>query len=664
MNRERIISGLVFVAGLVFALLGQAYFTYKPDFWRDGVFFWCVSILAFILLRRQLRRQRREWIHHGQGWQSKAAEHLPRVLAALGGAGLTFVAGRTARQLSTIDDFWLPLLLWVIGVSLFLLAYVPLFSVTEAWQHLVNRARARRVELMGLAALLLAVLVVRVVDLEHVPINFGGDEGTQGLAALELVTPPLGNPFSTGWFSVPTMSFLAYGIVMRVFGATVAGLRLLSALVGTATVLTTFLLAREMWGKRIGWMAAVLLAFGHYHLHFSRLGSNQIGDAFFVTLALWLLARGLRRHHLIYFASAGTVVGLAWYGYFGARLVGVIVALYLAWLFMTRSHSRSEAMGGAQYGYWALALLAAALVVLMPLLLHYAAYPGTMASRANQVTILAPGWLAQEQAYTGRSAASILLQQFWKAISAFHYTVDPTFWYRPSIPFLDFVSGVLLLFGMVGAVVHWRQSGNILLLLWFWLAVILGWALTENPPSSQRMVIVTPALALLVSLGLNWMMALGRRAFGRWLQLKWNTVADGLLVIVSVLNLYFYFGVYTPTRVYANPTAEVATRLGRYLAAQDEDDDRVVYFYGAPQMYWTNGNLSFMARDIVGLDVYQPGDAGGATPVVAEAARFVFLPHRLDELAAIEQQIPGGAEQPVYSEIDGRLLYVLYETGD
>jgi 4-amino-4-deoxy-L-arabinose transferase-like glycosyltransferase len=663
MNRERIVSGLFFVIGLVFALLGQAYFTYEPGFWRDGVFFWCVSILAFVLLRWQLRRQRREQIYSSQGWQSKAAEHLPRALAALGGAGLTFVAGRTARQLSTTDSFWLPLLLWVIGVSLFLLAFVPLFSVRETWRYLVNRARAHRVELAGLAVLLLVALVVRVVDLEHIPVNFGGDEGTQGLAALELVAPPMGNPFSTGWFSVPTMSFLAYGIVMRVFGATITGLRLLSALIGTATVLTTFLLAREMWGRRVGWMAAVLLAFGHYHLHFSRLGSNQIGDAFFVTLALWLLAHGLRRRRLIDFALVGTVVGLAWYGYFGARLVGVIVAFYLVWLFVTGSHSRSEAMADAQYGRWALVPLAAALVVVMPLLLHYTAYPDTMASRANQVTILAPGWLVQEQAYTGRSAASILLQQFWKAISAFHYTVDPTFWYRPSIPFLDFVSGVLLLFGMVWAGIHWRESRNVLLLLWFWLAVILGWALTENPPSSQRLVIVTPALALLASLGLNWLVALGRRTFGRWPRLSWDTVADGLLVIVSVLNLYFYFIVYTPTGVYANPTAEVATRLGRYLAAQD-DDDRVVYFYGAPQMYWTNGNLSFMARDIEGVDVYQPGDTDGAVPVVAHAARFVFLPHRLDELVAVEQQFPGGVEQPVYSNFDGRLLYVLYESAD
>jgi len=243
-------------------------------------------------------------------------------------------------------------------------------------------------------------------------------------------------------------------------------------------------------------------------------------------------------------------------------------------------------------------------------------------------------------------------------VSAFHYTLDPTFWYHASIPLLDLVSGILLILGLVWAVAHCRWPANGLLLLWFWLAIILGWVLTENPPSSQRLVIVAPALAVLVGLGLNWLMGLARGVFSGERQL-WNGVATVILIAVAVLNLHYYFIVYTPTRVYGNPTAEVATELGRTLAQQD--DDYAVYFYGPPVMYWDVGNLRFIARDIEGMDVFPPGEGESLEPTLVHGARFVFLPHRLAELEAIREQYPGGMEVPVYSSADRRLLYALYE---
>jgi hypothetical protein len=303
-------------------------------------------------------------------------------------------------------------------------------------------------------------------------------------------------------------------------------------------------------------------------------------------------------------------------------------------------------------------VLLAALVVAAPLLLYYAAHPDALTARAGQVSILSPGWLVREIDYTKRSAASIFLQQFIKSVTAFHYTLDPTYWYHPSIPLLDFLSGVLLLFGLVWAAARWREPGSGLLLIWFWLAIILGWALTENPPSSQRMIIITPALALLVGLGLSWLSEVGERALGRGRIIGWDEIAILALVLISILNLYYYFVVYTPTGVYGNPTAEVATLLGRYLRQQD--DDYVVYFYGPPAMYLDIGNLSFLAPDSVGVDV-QEGEGRAVNVDASKGARFVFLPHRMGELEAVREQFPGGELQYVYSKADNRLLYVLYE---
>jgi len=650
-KRNHIVPGMLAIIGLGLAFLGQFYFACRREYEWDGLFFWSVAILCFALLLRRMDRLTHDTPGQSRGKWAPKRQSL-RLLAVVGGPLLSLFAGFSALRRPDTADFSDLFCMWLIGVAWFLLAFAPPFSVKVSLSRWGCWMRDHRWTLGCIGAVLMAALVARAFDLEHIPANLSGDEGTWGMEGLAMYSERLANPFSTRWFSFPSMSFLAWGLSMKVFGETVAGLRTLSACIGTLTVLTTFLLARELWGQRVAWLAAILLAFGHFHLHFSRLAVNNIADGLLVTLALWLLVRGLRSRQSMHFALTGAVVGLGWYGYFGARLIGLIVASYLAWWAV------SEKGFLRRYGRPLLVLAGSALVVLAPLLLYYTGHPETLVARSNQVSIFASGWLAHEQEITGQSALSLLMEQFWKSISAFNYTVDPTFWYHPTLPLLDSVSGALFVMGLLWAGAYSRQPANGLLLLWFWSAVLLGWVITENPPSSMRLVIVAPALALLAGLGLNWLMVLGQRLAGGSRRL-WSAVAASVLTAATALNLHYYFVTYTPTRVYGNPTAEVATVLGRYLAQQD--DDYVVYFHGAPFMYWDFGALRFLARGCEGIDVPPVSEGEPPEPRPGQGVRFVFLPERLDELEGVRARYPNGEEISVSSEADGRLLYVLYE---
>ncbi|MGD9001726.1 MAG: glycosyltransferase family 39 protein, partial [Anaerolineae bacterium] len=398
-------GGLLFIIALALGALGQFYLTYRRQYVWDGVLFWTASIVLLGLALQRVRRIEQGAAVRAKGtrlpWLWSMWEHPGRTLMAVGGAGLSIAAGWLARERFPNADFADLLFLWIVGVAGFLLAFSPsLPTWPELWgrpvkdRGLGHWLRRNRVELAGLVVLLVVALAVRAYDLEHIPANLGGDEGTQGAEALELVGSPMGNPFSTGWFSVPTMSFLVYGVSMRVLGATVGGLRTLSALIGAATVLTTFLLGRELWGDRVAWLSASVLASAHYHIHFSRLGSNQIADGLFVTLGLWLLIRALRTRRAMAFAATGAVVGFGWYGYFGARLVGVIVACYLGLQVVSRHRFL------ARHGRLLAIVLVTALVVAAPLLLHYTAHPADLLSRPRQVSIFASGWLAREREIT------------------------------------------------------------------------------------------------------------------------------------------------------------------------------------------------------------------------------------------------------------------------
>lgn len=653
MNRDRIVSSVLLIAGLVFALLGQLYFTYRREFWHDGLFFWGVSLILFLFLRRRLRRnkparRRRD----GRRWLSWTTWSPLRVLAFVGGLGLSLLAGRQAGKLPTGSSFAGVFLMWGGGVVWAVMAFVPAVPIRRTLTNLSRRLRRHRLELAGLAVVLLGALFVRIINLEHIPVNLGGDEAMWGLEALAMMDGELENPFATRWFGLPSLPFLFLGLSMRVFGTTVAGLRMLSVLTGTAAVLTTFLLARELWGKRVALLVATLLAFGHYHLHFSRLAFNCITDSLFATLTLFLVVRGARSRQAIYFALAGVVMGLGVYEYYGARLVNVIAVVYLVWQGIMSRRLRST------YLRLLMISLGVTLVVAAPILLRYLESPALFSGGWNRVSILSRDWFAKEQVYSGLGAAALLWRQFWKSVSAFHYTLDPTFHYKASIPLLDFVSGVLFFLGLLWATMHWRRRGSGLVLVWFWAAVIMGWVLTENPPSSHRMLVVAPALAILVGLGLNWLIELGRRVVGQPRFFRWNEIAIVVLVLIATLNLYYYFVVYTPTGVYGNPTAEIATRLGRYL--REQDDGYTLYFYGSPRMHADIGNLAFLARDFALVDVRED-EVSEVSPSVSGGARFVFLPHRLGELDVVREWFPDEREQQVYSKFDSRLLYVLYE---
>ncbi|MGC9394378.1 MAG: glycosyltransferase family 39 protein [Anaerolineae bacterium] len=601
---------------------------------------------------------------------------LPRSVAGWGRVAMLLVAATVAlaARRDIVPRNYTGLFLW----WLFAVAY---FAATL----LVSLLRNKRwgdfpaVERDGLVGLLLVAFLVRVVALGHIPANLGGDEGTQLLDGLRLIERPLDNPFATGWYSVPTMSFLVYGAAMRVFGATIAGGRMLSALAGTVTVLTTFLLARALGGRRVGWLAALLLTVSHYHIHFSRLASNQIFDPLIGTLALWLVWLAIQPNRrsagdtTCLWGLAGLVAGIGWYGYFGARWVTLLLGLIVVWRMLVepRFLARHWRGLGLFAGGW--------LVVVLPLLGWYSVHPSALTERYNAVSIFASGWMTAAAAATGKSTVALLLQQLWKSATAFHFTFDPTFWYFPQLPLVDFITGAFMLVGVVAALVRVRWPSRALTLLWFASTLVMAWALTENPPSSQRGLLLIPAVTLFAAWGVEalWQMVTQRRVTVRTQSVSvqpawaWKRLSDrlslsnvaslflGTFLLAAVLfNLGFYFNIYTPRRTYGNPTAEVATTFARFVLAYPHPagGQSPIYFFGPPALYWDFGTLAFLLRDQPGVNVL-PGEMpqGLTRPV-----RFAFVAERLAELQAVQAAYPGGTTTELTAP-DGRVLVTIYD---
>ncbi len=681
------------VVALGLAVLGQEYFLHRRDFVWDGVAFFAAAATCFLLAWRVSRPAQVTPDRPAAGprtpWLRRHA--MQAILLALG-IFLALVATLLSADRgldAAMGDAVLP---WLLGMAAIAAAAAwPQAGAGEPkpgggarLRHRLERVpRAGWIEAVAVTGLTLLALVVRVVALDRIPFTIGGDEAWHGLLARQVLHGALTTPVQMGYMSMPTGFSWPLSWCMWLVGEDVVGLRLPAALVGTATVPLLYLFVRDLWGtlyprdvephtplcslwplrpggRRTAFIAAAFLAGYDYHVHYSRLGANNVWDPLFVLVVMWALVRGLAagrgRDAARWFLAGGLVMGLSIYFYTGARLLPLLVGAYAGFLWLRGLFGAPGAPGGRRTGLGLVLLFLAFLVAAGPMLSFAASHPAEWNARINQVGILQSGWLEREPGLTGKTTATILAEQFLRAAGAFHVFPDRTVWYGADRPLLGFLPGILLLLGMAWAVAHWRQPRYFLVLAWFWSVVITGGMLTESPPSSQRLVMAIPAVAVLVAVGLEQTVRLARRVlvFNR----RW---ADAILALMTVVlmvgSLRFYFVEYAPERRYGSSNGETATMIGHYLQAVDGDYQ--VYLLGAPDIYWSFGTMSFLAPRLSGRDIVEPLAGPPAGMEESRNALFILLPPRVGELSYLQAASPSGTVDEYHDE-QGRLRFVAF----
>ncbi len=661
---QRVGAWLLLVAAVALTIQGQRYFFFRPDYLWDGLVLHAVAAACFLGAWRLVkpapeRPARRLRCRALPAWLARWP--IPAALLAVG-AFLALTASLLARDRALEQPSGDAALLWALGTSAAALAaLLPAGRPSiRTWPAKLRQVeQATWLEVGAVAGLTVLALLLRTAGLEQVPFTVGGDEAWHGLLARQVLSGQLRNPFAVGYMSMPTLFYWPVSWSLWLAGNDVAALRLPAAVAGTITVPVLYLFARGLWGRRVAMLAAAFLATYDYHVHYSRLGANNIWDALFVLLALWALDRGLAaaveprsegREPWRSFVAAGLIMGLGVYFYTGARLLPVLTLAYAGYVWL-RQRGRVEGLG------LHLALLALALfIAAAPMLAFAQAHPDQWNARINQVGILQSGWLAREVELTGKGVPQLLAEQFLRSAGAFHVFPDRTVWYGADRPLLSLTAGALAVLGMAWAAAHWRQRGNFLLLIWFWAVIVTGGMLTESPPSSQRLVIASPAVAILVALGLERAVHLAWRLLE--LPRVWEKAALVLLVLaLGAANVRYYFVELSPQHRYGGENGETATMMGRYL--DDKEPGTTAYLFGAPRLYWSFGTMPFLAPGVIGHDVVE---SLKAPPTLDPGARavFLFLPERAGELHLVQQALPGGRVLEFHDPA-GNLRFVVYE---
>jgi len=501
-------------------------------------------------------------------------------------------------------------------------------------------------EVAAVAGIVLLAFLARAVWLQQVPRLFSGDEGSAGINAVDFIRGTQNNVFVVGWASLPSLYFFVESLAVRLLGQTMEAARLPSAIAGSLAVLALYWYARSAFGRGVALAAAAYLATFPFHIHFSRTGLEFIWDGLAAVVVAGGLWRGWADNRRSAFVLAGLALGLGQYFYPSARVLFVILVIWLIFATLKDRAKMRQRLPGI------VTMLLATLVVVLPLSLYYVRHMDQFYAPMTRVSVFGP-WLQRAVEITHSSVWVILWSQV-KA-SALGFSNLNLRGYYNDAPMLLALPSALFLLGICLMLLNILSLQSLWLALWLAAAIGIG-ALSESTPTSQRYLFAAPAVAILVTLPLVQSAQWLSKLWPRWRRLL--SVAMALVLVIAMAkDVAFYFGEYSANRRFGDLNTETATGVAFYVNSQGPGQQ--VYFFGGRMGYFTHDTIRFLAPEATGQDVYDPLAAPPDWQLVGPTI-FIFLPERQQELQFVEQSYPGGSVTVVDAR-DGNPLFIAYK---
>ncbi len=221
-----------------------------------------------------------------------------------------------------------------LAFTLFVIVYVAFRYDRCAWISL--SPGITRLDLLLMLLLLVAGLVVGAYQLDRVPNMMLGDEGAFLEQAKGILTSD-SEPqfFDLGVYSFPQASSIYQAGIMRVFGLSLWSWRFSSVLAAVLAVIPTYLLACDLFNRRVAVLSGLAMVTTPYFIAFERMGYNNAQAIFPVALAVYLLYLAVQRESMFYYVWAGIIGGLGFYTYSAGRL-GLVVAVIAVYIVFAR----------------------------------------------------------------------------------------------------------------------------------------------------------------------------------------------------------------------------------------------------------------------------------------------------------------------------------------
>lgn len=498
---------------------------------------------------------------------------------------------------------------------------------------------------------------LRLVALDRWPPGLYHDEAFNGLDALRVLQGDTPIFFTANNGREPLFIYLQ-ALSVALFGRSPGALRLVSAIVGTLTIPTLYLMGRALFDRRTGVLAAALAVGSVWMVNLSRVGFRAVTLPPIMALALAALWHGLRHRRPWAMLASGALFGLSLYTYLAARF-GPVALLFFV-IYIALYHRQMLWLRG-----WAL-LIVAALLVAAPLGIYLVTHWESTLGRAGQVSIMNP-------AIHGGNPWSTLARHVVATAGLFFIRGD--FNPRHNIPLqpvYDPLMGAAFVVGL-GIVLRRARRDPASGLIAIWLGtMLLPTILAEDAPHMLRAVGILPVLLLFPSLGLRALWdEMARRGWGRVAP----ALVAGLLILSGSAGMVRYTRHLRSEAAYyqfESGATELAAQINRHLGsgwpghglvAKDSDvtSERIVWL--DPRLWRDWESIRYLTPESEGLYILPDDGAPPALPAGDDLLVVMWAYGDMDALwAALPPEriitVREGAQERGDLDAESRLLYV------
>ncbi len=478
---------------------------------------------------------------------------------------------------------------------------------------------------------------LRLYRLSVIPPGVNRDEASIGFTAYSLLQTgkdEYGRTFplsfeSFGDWKLPLYIYTTIPFV-SLFGLSELAVRLPSAMAGILTIATLFVLVRILFQSiPLALLSSFILTVSPWHIHISRVESESNVAILFITLGTILFLRALSHKRTLWLAFSGIFFAATYYTYHGNHIFTTLYAAGLLILY------RKEVF---QVPRWIVAAIVPLFLVTIILLFTLFSANKT---KISGIGIFGNPTVIHERIELPRlvhgDPSSLFTRIIHnKPVYAF-VTMSQNFLKSYSPEFLFIKGGtnhahnieeyanmhlfesVFLVLG-ASLVLTSIKKRPFALILWWILVAGVAPAITKDAPHSNRMFIVTPALAITVALGMQYASSL--------IHAKWKFF---LPIIVGILYLGSLF-VYADAYLIHFPKTEARfwgagyKRLTAFLSKPEYRDKEIIMT--SPQespyiylLFYGNEDPTAYQRSAVRYPVSRDGFTD-----VAGFGRFSFRP--------------------------------------
>jgi len=339
--------------------------------------------------------------------------------------------------------------------------------------------------------------VLRIFNLEYAILGFI-DEGHFSSAVVRMQNDnqqlwlPFSGMIAFSWF----FAYLQY-IATELLQPSLLALRIPSAFLGTIQVWGMMALVAMTLNRRAGIFVGLALATFPPHIHYSRLGLNNIADPTFAVLTFYFLLRGLRDGHQRDFIISGVMLGMTSFFYEGGRIFYVPFALaFWVWYGIINGRKLTPTKLKVvlrQFAIWAFGALILILPFyyawwanILPFFPRFEIIGGSSSFLANLNLLF-----VQDAAYVNNSLFKYFLHWVHFPMHEVYYGNHPL------------ILWVMLPFFLIGLTYSLWQSrtdwGG--LLFWWVMGVFVTVAILGKRPISTHYVIGFPAMGAIIGIG-------------------------------------------------------------------------------------------------------------------------------------------------------------------